>query len=201
MSGAGPQAGDLGLNGPVNCRTPMRSAWWARSRGLPPEVYAAWVQSLPTDRGRTRILAWAPGPDAYAIVSVGTLAVGSAAVGEAAEFRLLGWHEIERGGWDVERGRLTWKRYDAQAEHLELTEPGRVPEVFRERVAASIAMEKFVPLTGERGVVVTARRDLTGKTPPQWHATLTRGLRWETPGVAEAVETVVSDVRREYDLG
>jgi hypothetical protein len=180
----------------VSRRTPMRSAWWSRSRGLPPAVYAAWVRSLAVDRARSRILAWAPGPGSYAIASVGGLAVGS-----GAEFRQLGWHEIERGGWDVERGRLTWKLYDAGREHVELTEPGRIPEVFRERVAASIAMEKFVPLTGERGVVVTARRDLTANTPPQWHATLTRGLRWDTPGVAEAVDTVLGEVRREYDLG
>lgn len=186
----------LGLNGPVPRSTPLRSAWWSRSRGLPPEVYAAWVRSLPADRARTRILAWAPGPTGYAIVSVGGLAVGS-----APGFRQQAWHQIERGGWDVGRGRLTWKPYDAEAEHLELTEPGRVPEVFRERVAASIAMEKFVPLTGERGVVLTARRDLTGNSPPQWHATLTRGLRWDAPGVPEAVDTVLAEVRREYDLG
>ena len=185
-----------GLNGSVTRRTPVRSAWWSRARGLPPGVYAAWVRSLPGGRARRRILAWAPGPTGYAIASVGGLAVGS-----AAEFRQLGWHEIERGGWDVEQGRLTWKLCDAEREHVELAEPGRVPEVFRERVAASIAMEKFVPLTGERGVLVTARRDLTQNLPPQWHATLTRGLRWDTPGVAEAVETVLADVRHEYDLG
>jgi len=196
VSAVEPRLGGRGLNGPVTRRTPKRTAWWARSRGMPPEVYAAWVRSLPPHRGRTRILAWAAGPEAYAVASVGGLAVGS-----AAEFRQLGWHDIERGGWDVERGRLTWKLYDAAHEHLELAEPGRVPEVFRERVAASIAMEKFVPLTGERGVVLTARRDLTGSAPPRWHATLTRGLRWDTPGVPEAVETVLSDVRREYDLG
>jgi len=159
-------------------------------------VYAGWVRSWPPDRGRVRILAWAPGPAAFAILSVGGLAIGT-----AAEFRHLGWHEIERGGWDVERTRLIWKLYDAPPEHLELTEPGRVPEVFRERVAASIAVERFVPLTGERGVVVTARRELTGNGPPEWHATLTRGLRWDTPGVPEAVETVLAEVRREYDLG
>ena len=196
MSRIDPRWGRPGLNGLVTRRSPMRSAWWARSRGLPPEVYAAWVRSLAGGRVRTRILAWAPGPDAYAIVSVGGLAVGG-----SAEFRQFGWHEIERGGWDVERGRLTWKLYDAQPEHLQLTEPGRVPEVFRERVAASVAIEKFVPLVGERGVVVTARRDLTGNGPPLWHATLTRGLRWDTPGVTEAVESVLAEVRREYDLG
>lgn len=176
-------------------RAPGRSPWWSRSRGLPDDVYRSWLESW-LGSARPAILAWGQGPEGYCIAGAGSLAIG-----RAGELRQLGWHQIERGGWDVERSRLTWTCYDAELEHHELTEPGRVPEVFGERVTASIAMQKFVPLTGERGVVVTARRDLATAGPAQWHATLTGGLRWESPGVREAVDGVLAEVRTEYDLG
>ena len=63
---------------------------------------------------------------------------------------------------------------------LELIEPGRLPELFRERISATIAVERFVPLAGERGVIIAARRDLGGSGAVVWHGTLTRGLSWQT---------------------
>ena len=71
---------------------------------------------------------------------------------------------------------------------MQLTEPGRMPELFRERIAATIALERFVPLAGERGVTITARRNLDDAGSISWHSTLTRGLTWQTEGVREAAD-------------
>ena len=83
---------------------------------------------------------------------------------------------------------------------MTLTEPGRLPELFPERVAATIAVERFVPIAGERGVIVTARRDLSQDGAIRWHSSLTRGLTWQTEGVRTAAERAVDELRTEYDF-
>jgi len=175
-----------------------RSPWWSRSRGLPPAAYASWVASLP---GRpTRILAWARTETGFCIGSPSALSYG-----DQFGWRHLGWHEIERGGWDAATGELRWTELSAPGDPpttgaVALTEPGRLPELFRERVSATIAVEKFVALAGSRGVVITARRDLAAAGAITWHATLTRGLTWQTDGVRAAVDQAMAELRREYDL-
>ena len=102
--------------------------------------------------------------------------------------------------------KLTWVHYAVPGEvpargSLELTDPGRFPELFRERIQATIAVERFVPLAGERGVIIAARRDLGGSGAVAWHGTLTRGLSWQTTGVRDAVDQAMEQVRAEYDVG
>ena len=42
-------------------------------------------------------------PDGYCIGSVALLSYGS-----ENGWQHLGWHEIQRGGWNAERGELSW---------------------------------------------------------------------------------------------
>ena len=71
---------------------------------------------------------------------------------------------------------------------------------FRERVAASIAVERFVPVAGDRGVIVTARRDLGADGGISWHSSLTRGLTWQTDGVQAVADEATAQLRAEFDL-
>lgn len=184
-------------NGQVSQRPTGRTRWWSRARGLPAPTYASWVASLAERAERPpRILAWA--------ASVGGCCIGSpGALSYQVEggWRHVGWHEIEHGGWNAETSRLTWRTYEGGPATVELEEPGQLPELFRERVAASIAVEKFVALSGSRGVTITARRNLGTEAPIDWHSTLTRGLSWQTEGVREAVDVAMAELRTEYDLG
>lgn len=159
-------------------------------------MYAAWRASLAAEHpGRpVRILAWAQGPDGYAVGSPAGLSVGE------QEWRHVGWHEIERGGWNAETAVLSWAQYGGRRGSVGLTGPGRLPELFRERIAASIALERFVPVAGERGVIVTARRDLGADGAISWHSSLTRGLTWHTDGVQAAADEALARLRSEYDL-
>lgn len=133
--------------------------------------------------------------DGFCIGSPGALSYQVAGV-----WNHVGWHEMERGGWNVETHQLSWRVYDGGGGSVELGEPGRLPELFRERVAASIAVEKFVALAGERGAIITARRDLGDEASIAWHASLNRGLTWQTEGVSEAVDAAMAELRTEYDL-
>ena len=60
----------------------------------------------------------------------------------------MGWHEIERGGWNGETEQLRWQTYGGARSAVALPDPARVPEVFKERVDASIVVRAFVPLGG-----------------------------------------------------
>ena len=171
------------------------SAWWSRTRGLDRPAYAAWTASLAEQPGRpARILAWARGPDGYVIGSPAALSWGE------AEWSHVGWHEIERGGWNSETTKLSWTLYGGRRGSVGLDEPGRLPELFRERIAATIAVERFVPVSGDRGVIVTARRDLGADGGISWHSTLTRGLTWQTDGVRAVADDAVARLRTEFDL-
>jgi hypothetical protein len=189
-------------NGRMGNNTARGSAWWSRSRGLPRAIYDSWRSSLATQPGRpARILAWATTSTGFCIASPATLSYG-----DEKGWKHVGWHEIERGAWNAELRKLTWALHptpgnQSPRDSLELVEPGRVPELFRERILATIAIEKFVPLVGERGVTVSARRDLGGIGTVAWHSTLTRGLSWQTAGVSAAVDQAMEQVRTEYDIG
>lgn len=172
-----------------------RSAWWSRSRGLPRPAYAAWIESLADHPGRPRrILAWALGPQGYVVGSPAALSWGG------PDWCHVGWHEIERGGWNAETATLSWTLYGGRRGSAALAPPRRLPELFRERVAASIALERFVSVAGDRGVIVTARRDLGIDGGISWHSTLTRGLTWQSDGVRAIADEALARLRSEYDL-
>jgi hypothetical protein len=178
------------------------SPWWSRSRGLPKTVYDFWRSSLALQANRpAHLLAWAKTSTGFCIASPATFSYG-----DEDAWEHLGWHEIERGSWNADLNKLSWVRYAPPGEPpargvLELTEPGRVPELFRERIAATITVERFVPLSGERGVIIAARRDLGAGGAVVWHGTLTRGLSWQTDGVRAAVDQAMEQVKAEYDVG
>jgi hypothetical protein len=175
--------------------------WWSRSRGLPRDAYSSWVASLGAEPGRpARILAWAGGPSP---TETEPFCIGSPAVlssGGPAGWKHVGWHLIERGGWNAELHQLTWVELDGRRGAVQLDQPGRLPELFRERVEASIVVRQFVPLAGERGVTISARRDLGAGGGIDWHTSLTRGLDVRSEAVRQAVDDALAATRAEYDM-
>ena len=172
------------------------SAWWSRSRGLPTEAYAAWLEVHRGEQIPARILAWARTSGGFCIGGLTRLSIS-----DGDHWTHTPWHEIERGEWNAETRSLRWKRLDGGRGAATLIEPGRMPELFRERIAATIALERFVSLAGDRGVIITARRNLVDGGSISWHSTLTRGLSWQTEGVREAADRAVAELKSEYDLG
>jgi hypothetical protein len=169
-------------------------AWWSRSRGLPAEAYAAWLEAHRGEQGPARILAWARTASGFCIGGLTRLSVS-----DRDGWTHTPWHQIEHGEWNAETHTLRWKRLDGGRGSAMLNEPGRMPELFRERIAATIALHRFVPVAGERGVIVTARRNLVDGGSISWHTTLTRGLTWEADGVREAADRAVAELQIEWD--
>lgn len=168
--------------------------WWNSSKP-PSAAIAAWRASLAPGQP-ARVLAWASSVDEQTVV----LSPVTLSVGDQNGWRHVGWHEIERGGWNAETEQLRWQTYAGGRGALALPAPRRVPEVFRERVAASLVFERFVPVTAgsDRGVIVSARRPC-GTGAIAWHTTLTRGMTWRTPGVRALADDALARLRHEYD--
>jgi hypothetical protein len=208
-------------------------------RGLDNHLHRSWQESLASQRRAPgRLLAWAPTADeGVCIAANGVLSIGSVAAGRpgghdyqerpSLDWRHLGWHRIERGGFDADSSTLRWTLYAdsdqlgrtdpyaddrlAPAEQLvKLQRPGRLPLVFRDRVGASIIVEQFIPLTDrptapgrrlrEPGVIISGRRDLAAPDARiEWHASVPQGISWNTPGIEELAAESIRRLRGEYD--
>lgn len=173
------------------------SRWWSKARGLPDEAYRSLTESLRESGHRPeRILAWASTGDGFCVGFPAMLSYGN-----ADGWTHVGWHEIESGGWNSETRRISWRTYEGKRGLVDLAEPARLPELFRERVAASLVVEKFISVEGKRGVTISGRRDLADRDAPiTWHSTLTRGITWQTEGVQAVADRALDQVRTEYDI-
>ncbi|MBA3020946.1 hypothetical protein [Propionicimonas sp.] len=112
----------------------------------------------------------------------------------------LSWHEIERGGWDRNTQHLSWVGIDGSAAELELVNPGRLPQLFKERVNASVVYTKSMPLAGVGSAVISARRDLAHPDAPLvWRASPGDSTEVEQVAADPSVANELARLRAEYD--
>ncbi|MBD8869971.1 hypothetical protein [Nocardioides donggukensis] len=135
------------------------------------------------------------------------LADGSAAVGTREALyvgeRRIPWESVERADWDAETSTLhvlgvgSWgdprPTYD-----LELPDPGRLLQLVRERVTASVVLQRHVAVEGRRGFYVIARRAPTGGNATlTWLYEFDEGIDPEDPEVARLAEAALEVARGE----
>lgn len=147
--------------------------------------------------GRVRVLASGRSPEGPVYGLIGSLVFRG-----AASWEQLHWHEVARGGWDRDTRRLSWTKVSTEQGELELTETGRLPQLFNERVSASIVCTEAVPLAPSGTAVISARRNLDAPDAP---------LTWQvSPGTDTAAEQLAANptltmelarLRAEYDRG
>lgn len=102
------------------------------------------------------------------------------------------WHQIERGGWNVKNRQLHWLTTEATTDELELIEPGNLPQLFKERVNATIACSEDVPLRSGGSAIISARRNLAEPNAP---------LIWRvSPGASTSAEKANADPGVAADL-
>ncbi len=92
----------------------------------------------------------------------------------AGEWRTWGWHEVAGGGWRAEDNRLRWKTTQGEEWEAVLSDVGRLPELFRERIQASTMMSEAHDVSGGR-VQIIARRALDGSGRVKWYALASGG--------------------------
>ncbi|QIX27323.1 hypothetical protein ncot_12465 [Nocardioides sp. JQ2195] len=116
------------------------------------------------------------------------------------------WEIVERADWDKDEATLTvsevgsWGR-ERPAHALPLEEPGRLLELVRERVTASIVLQRHVPIHGKRGVIVIGRRAPRGHQPVEWVYEFDEGVDPDDPEVRRRAEVALAAARDEVGPG
>ena len=116
------------------------------------------------------------------------------------------WEDLQAADWDRDTGVLrvsevgTWG--EARPEHtFTIEEPGRLLELLRERVTASVVFQRSVPVGGRRALRVIARRAPSGDQPINWVYEFDEGVDPADPAVRRAAEDALVAARSELGLG
>lgn len=144
--------------------------------------------------GAPRALAWGRTDGGRPVVGL----ADRLAIRDPEGWRCVAWQAIDRGGWDPATARLRWTCGGVDG-GVHLTETGQLPDLFRERVAASIVLQQAVELGGRKRATISARRDPGAASGPiEWRVALPAGdLDADQRRVLDAE---VGRLRAEYDI-
>lgn len=113
----------------------------------------------------------------------------------------LPWEQVAAADWDRDSGvfRLSevgsWG--ERRREHAHVVEhPGRFLELVRERVTASVVLQRHVPVRGPAGLRVLARRAPRGG-PVAWFVDYDEGLDPADPEVRSTADAALAAARGE----
>ncbi len=121
------------------------------------------------------------------------------------EITRIPWEQVQAAEWNPESSSLrvsevgTWGR-PRPTYTLAVTEPGRLLELVRERVTASVLLQRYVPVSARLGIRVIARRAPRGDQPISWLVEYDEGLDPDDPVVRLAVEAALAAARDEVEL-
>ncbi len=112
----------------------------------------------------------------------------------------LPWEEIATADWDVDERELHVVEVgsfgEVKREHrLALADPDRLLALVRERVTASIVVQRHVSVRGQRGVRVLGRRAPGGHGAIAWFVEYDEVLDPADPDVAAVVEEALASAR------
>ncbi|MBN9104839.1 MAG: hypothetical protein J0I14_07530 [Propionibacteriaceae bacterium] len=157
----------------------------------PPRLDAALVALL----GGRRVLASASSPDGEVVGTVDRLFFP-----DGSGWSEQPWHEVERGGWDGASRTLAWTTTSGVQRSLVLTERRGLPDLFNERVTATIVATRDIELGPHRKAILTGRRDLSpGASGLVWQATPGRGTTAAELASDPLVIVELERLRAEYD--
>jgi hypothetical protein len=116
--------------------------------------------------------------------------------------RRLPWEQVEAADWNADTSTLrvsevgTWG--ESRVEHdLVVDDPRRLLELVRERVTASVVLQRHVPVIGRRGLRVIARRAPGGDAPIAWFYEYDEGIDPDDPEVRQTAEAALTMARGE----
>jgi hypothetical protein len=149
-------------------------------RRLPTDVR----KSLTTEPGE-RVLTFAPSGDGHLVAT--TLAL------HLPDGVRVPYEDVDKAAWD-EQGLLLITTGGVRHQ-VPVAEPRLVPETVRERVNATIVVNKHVNLPGRGGVRLVARRKPGGEVGG-WTFVFDDGLDPDDPGLRALAEQALEGVRR-----
>lgn len=146
--------------------------------------------------GTESVLAGASGPDDSALVGTKT----RVAVRQGDDWRIFGWHEVERGSWRAETAKFRFSTVRGEKFEVQLADEGRLPELFRERVQASTVATFHYDVEPAGEVRIVLRRALDGSEETRFYAVPSGGASLEDPGTARFVVEETDRIKAEYGI-
>ena len=123
--------------------------------------------------------------------------------GEGAEE--IPWERVHRAEWDQESATLRIEPVEAygapvHARTLVVPEPGPLLDVLRERVTASVLLQRRVDVQRRRGFTLIARRPPSRPGEVTWAYEIDPGLDPHAPEVAEAAARALREAEESLGL-
>ncbi len=117
----------------------------------------------------------------------------------------LRWEEVQRADWDRDSATLTVEAVRDYGQRVATTayrleEPGALLPLVRERVSASIILQRRVAVVGKRGFTVVARRSPTGAGELTWSFEFDPGVDPHDPVVATATDLAIGEAKESLGL-
>jgi hypothetical protein len=141
-----------------------------------------------------KVLAWAAAGD-------GAVAGTAAALYLPGDVRIP-WEQVEAADWDLETETLrvtevgTWGT-PRPIHSLVLAEPALLLQLVRERVTATVVLQRHVAIRGKSGVRVIARRAPTGARGLSWLFEYDEGVDPDDPFVEHTAQEALAAARDE----
>ena len=156
-----------------------------RSGGVPAEV----LERAGLPRGE-RPLAKAPSSDGSWVIGTRRLLV---LVPTEDAPRRIPWEQVEDAAWDKDASRLTVTEIGSYGEQrpaysFDMDDPALLLQLVRERVTASIVLQRRVVVHGKQGLLVIARRPPSGRGAVTWAYELDAGLDPDDPVVRDLAQ-------------
>jgi len=175
-----------------------------RSVDVPAEV----VAGLSLSKGE-QVLAGTPAADGSWLLGTRDALLIVARAGSTASVgpveTRIPWEQVERADWDRDEERvrvLEVGRFGkVRPEHeFRVKDPGLLLELVRERVTASVVLQRRVTVAGKRGLSVIARRPPRGRGEVTWAYEFDAGVDPDDPAVMAAAERGLATAREELGL-
>lgn len=114
------------------------------------------------------------------------------------------WEQVETARWDQDEETLRVEEVGTYGQprpqhSFEVSDPGLLLQLVRERVTASILWQQHVPVAKRRGVRVIARRAPGGRGPVAWYYDFDTGIDPDDPEVRRVADEALA--RAQEGLG
>ncbi len=171
--------------------------WPGPARDRPPAEVLARAGEVRGDR----VLAHARAEDSWVLgTPLALLVVGP----DDAPVLRIPWESVENAGWDQEESVLEVSEVgewgvERPKHRFAMPDPGgpvRLLQMVRERVTASIVLQRRVPVFGDRGLTITARRSPAG-SDVSWFVEYDAGVRPDDRDVATRAAAALADAQAE----
>ena len=117
----------------------------------------------------------------------------------------LRWEEVQRAEWDRDSATLTVQAVRDYGQPVatttyEVQEPGPLVALVRERVDASVVLQRRVPVVGRRGFTLVARRPPAGTGGLTWAVEFDPGIDPDDAVVAAAADLALGEAKESLGL-